>query len=172
MPNASGYIPLEGSEPIPQAEAVPQVERPFAHLTQDLTWEDNHYEDKIAANELVAVFDIDEKTASTFRSSRAMRFFLPACLLYFLGSVVEDDVIGTICVIFSFLSLFVAISFWKKSRAIVRARTHMAVTTRFVQYDQESPQVHVVVRMQRFTEGAIVGCSPTVFRRILRLRNL
>ena len=99
----------------------------------------------------MAAFDFDREKAYNYQFSRAVRYFIPACLFFQLGSVSNNDTIATLHLVVSFLFLIVALIYWKKARVIARSEIHMAVTTRFVQYDQESPQAHVMVRTtQRF----------------------
>jgi hypothetical protein len=132
------------------AQAVIPQEPPQEYGSQGLTWEDNYYNDK---EDIVAVFDVDDKTVSDIHYSIAIKRF-PAVSLFI---VLLSLFVGWLCVAF-FESAYGVLGFvflvlyghircicFLSARRAKSAKIHMAVTSDCILYDQESPDVHVMV---------------------------
>jgi hypothetical protein len=128
-----------------KALTIPQQSQEYGSLSQrlseGLTWEDDYYNDK---EDIVAVFDVDGKTVTDYHYSVAMKYF-PVGLLYFVLYVLYDGVLSYVfLVLYALFGTIIAFS-CKRARAAKSAKIHMAVTSDCIQYDQESPDVHIMV---------------------------
>jgi hypothetical protein len=138
-------------------------------LSEGLTWEDDYYNDK---EDIVAVFDVDGKTVSDYHYSVAIKWY-PTGLLSFLPVAVTWGVLSYvfIMVLYVLFCVFIGAS-CKQARMAKSAKIHMAVTSDCIQYDQESPDDHVmvsslharVIKKKRFEKCiSHLGCAPSYY---------
>jgi hypothetical protein len=132
---------------IAEAQAlVPQQPQEYGSLSQrlseGLTWEDDYYNDK---EDIVAVFDVDGKTVSDYHYSVAIKCFLAGLLLFFVLYVMYDGVLPSVFRFYYWLWAMLIVASCQWARVAKSAKIHMAVTSDCIQYDQESPDVHIMV---------------------------
>jgi hypothetical protein len=138
-----------------KAQALIPQESPQEYGSEGLTWEDDYYNDN---EDIVAVVDVNGKTVSDLYYSIAIKYY-PAvflcfvlCVLYFSLFLLLDDepewYYGVLGVAF-FVPYSIGIWLIVRARSLAKraqsAKIHLAVTSDCIQYDQESPDAHVMV---------------------------
>jgi hypothetical protein len=126
----------------------------LSRLSEGLTWEDDYYNDN---EDIVAVFDVDGKTVRDYHYCLAQKSFqvgLPFFALYiFYPFSIYSVVYVYITAFFSFL-IFMSCSHAR----LASAKIHMAVTSDCIQYDQESPNLNIMV-------SYVIDCTALIVSR-------
>jgi hypothetical protein len=135
-----------------KAQALIPQEPPQEYVNEGLTWEDDYYNNK---EDIVAVFDVDGKTVSDFHYSIALKYFPAVFLLFVLFLIFFGlkftgfskwyyGVLAFVFLVLCAMGIVIIFIPCTRARRAKCAKIHIAVTSDCIQYDQDSPDVHIM----------------------------